>query len=130
MTEVATGPAAYDLWIERLAHEDVCPTCGDRCNHCHVQHARFIASNRQSAIRFLQHYRDGVAGSLHALIDAVIAQCRGAIDALAMSRDEAWVNRLISTPDGRRALATGVQAAQVFERENVTAIDRFASHLK
>ncbi|MCH7527588.1 MAG: hypothetical protein IID39_09135 [Planctomycetes bacterium] len=128
--DVVSGRAAYDLWINRLTHKDVCPTCGDRSNHCHVQHARFITSNRRSAIRFLQHYRDGVAGSLHALIDAVIAQCRGTIDALAMSRDEAWVNRLISTPDGRQALATGVQAAQVFERANVAAIDRLASHLK
>lgn len=128
--DVMTGPEAYEPWLDRLKLPDVCPTCGVAEGRCHLQHARCVVSARSSAVRFFQHYRDGADRSLRPLIDALLAECRGSMDALATSRDQAAVKVLIQTPEGRKALAAGVKAAQSFDRAMVDAINQLAERLR
>ena len=120
---LVTGPRAYDHWALRLAGDVVCPPCGDGAGRCHWRMARCVASARQTAVRYLDCQRDGAAAQVQPLIDTVITHCRGLTDALAASRDEESVRRLIGSPQGRQALADGVRAAQACERAIAAAID-------
>ncbi len=128
-SHILSGVAAYDEWLRRLSTPDVCPSCGSGGGKCHVQHARFICSDRASAMRFFEHHRDGSEGKLRAAIEALIAECRGPIHALATSRDPAAVDVLISTPQGREALAAGVQAAKSFDSAEAEALNQIAEIL-
>jgi len=128
-SRILGGVAAYDEWLRRLTTEDVCPSCSKGHGKCHVQHARFICSDRASAVRFFEHHRDGAEGRLRAAIEALIAECRGPINALATSRDPAAVDVLIDTPRGREALAAGVQAAKSFESAVADALNQLAEIL-
>ncbi len=127
--DVVTGSEAYDLWLERLELGEICPSCGDRGGRCHVQHARFLSSHRASSVRFFQHFRDGADAAMQPLFDALAANCKGPIDALATSRDPQAVDTLVRTPEGRRALSIGVRAAQTFDAAVSDAIDRIAPAL-
>ena len=62
-------------------------------------------------------------------LDALVAECKGTIDALATSRDQAAVDVLIQTRQGRDALAAGVKAAQSFGLAVTSAIDQLNTRL-
>lgn len=129
---VVTGVEALDVWLERLKGDAVCPTCagrGDRGGRCHVQHARFLTSHRASGVRFFRHYRDGVDRGLKTMIDALLVECQGWIDALGTSRDPAAVEVLVKSPEGRDALAAGIRAARTFETAMTEAIERLGDAL-
>ena len=83
-----------------------------------------ITSDRAAGIRFFEHYRDGAETELRGSLDALVAECKGTMDALATSRDQAAVDVLIQTRQGRDALAAGVKAAQSFGRAVTSAIDQ------
>ncbi len=114
--DVVVGADGYQIWLDRLQSDKVCPTCTGPGGPCHMQHARFISANRASAIRYFRHYRDGASPTLQASIDALLAECQGSIDVLSTSREQAAVDSLIKTDQGRRALAVGVEAARSFDQ--------------
>jgi hypothetical protein len=123
---IVMGSTAYEEWFQRLESDEVCPTCGDRGGRCHVQHARCVTSDRSSAIRFFLHYRDGADKEVRNCLDALLVQCRGVIDVLTASRDDAAVDALVDTSQGRRALRLAVRAAQSFDAATADAIDHLA----
>lgn len=103
---------------------------GESRPHSHYQMARFVIHNRESACRFIDHYRDGLHESVQPYLDALHADCQGTIAALGTARDLRAVEILFRTPDGRAALAAGVQAARDFHCAQVTAIDHLVDALK
>jgi len=125
--DVVWGHAAYQTWLERL--EEAGPRAADAEGRGHVQHARSITGDRAAGLSFFRHYRDGAEGELRHCIDAILAECRGEIDVLATMRDPRDVAVLIGTPEGRRALGSGLRAAQFFERELADAVDTVARHV-
>ncbi len=126
-SNVVTGETAYDLWLERLEKDEVCPTCGNRGGRCHLQHARFLSSHRATGVRFFEHYRDGADETLQPLFDALAANCKGPINALTTSRDPQAVDKLVKTAQGRAALAVGVRAARSFDIATAEEISRLTN---
>lgn len=124
-----TGPEAYEPWLERLAGDPQCVAHGVSANHCHLQMTRFVTYARQSAIRFLSHYRDGLSEDLQPLVDTLMAQCQGIGNALATSAEQTSVETLYHTKHGRETLATSVRGAQAFEQSIMSAIDELAAQL-
>ena len=91
--------------------------------------ARFVTYNRESACRFVDHYKDGLHQEFHPYLEAMLADCRGVINALATSRDLKAVNVLYQSADGREALAAGVHAARDFLEAQIKTVDHLAEKL-
>ncbi|MHC4065832.1 MAG: hypothetical protein ACYSUI_15230 [Planctomycetota bacterium] len=116
---IVTGLEAYNLWAQRLIADQACPPCGDRAGGCHSRMARFVTYARQSAVRYLQSCRSGSGAPLELLMDSLIVQCRGQLDALGPALDESRTSQLIRTSQGRQTLAANILAAREFE-QNIT----------
>ena len=126
---VVTGLPAYDRWIKWLADDPEKHNSEDRGPSCHYQMARFVTYNRESACRFVDHYKDGLHEEVHPFLEAMLADCRGVINALATARDLNAVEVLYASADGRDALAAGVHAARDFLEAQIKTIDHLAEML-
>lgn len=105
------GRPAYRLWSQRLGGDDVCPDCGRSLAHCHRQMARYVTYARQSAVRFFEHYRDGLDAKLGSLLIDAAGHCRTAIDALAPACDATQVEAMWASPAGKGQLIEAVDLA-------------------
>lgn len=127
---VVTGLQAYDRWLQWLSEDPDRHSNGDRSPNCHYQMARFISHSRESACRFIDHYKDGLHQDVHPYLEAMLADCCGVINALATSRDLKAVEVLYMSEDGRDALAAGVRAARDFLKAQIKSIDHLSAQLK
>lgn len=126
---VETGLRAYDRWLEWLAEDPQQHANGDRTASCHFQMARLVTLNRESACRFIDHYKDGLHPDLQPYLEAMLAGCRGVINSLATGRDLKAVEVLYNSADGREALAAGVHAARDFLAAHIHTIDHLSDKL-
>ena len=90
---------------------------------------RFVTYNRESACRFIDHYKDGLHQEVHPFLEAMLADCRGVINALESARDLKATEALYHSADGREALAAGVHAARDFLEAQIKTIDHLATML-
>ncbi len=126
---VVTGLDAYDRWVQWLADDPQDHESAEQSGSGHYQMARFVTYNRESACRFIDHYKDGLHEEVHPYLEAMLADCRGVINALATSRDLKAVEVLYDSADGRAALAAGVHAARDFLAAQIKTIDHLAEML-
>ena len=126
---VVTGLPAYHRWLAWLSVDPESHREGDRSPNCHYQMSCFVTHNRESALRFLDHYKDGLHEEARPYLEAMIADTRGVINALATSRDQKAVEILYKSEDGRRALAAGVDAAHDFLKAQMSTIDNLIDKL-
>ncbi|MFQ5491199.1 MAG: hypothetical protein ACE5GE_10790 [Phycisphaerae bacterium] len=110
--DVVMGDKAYALWIDRLDGEDRCTGCGRRLADCHRQMARYVTYARQSAVRFFEHYRDGLEAELGALLTDAANHCHKVIEALTAACDAARVESMFATGDGKRQLMQDIESAR------------------
>ena len=126
---VVTGLAAYDRWLEWLAADPEQHGKDDPGASGHYQMARFVTYNRESACRFVDHYKDGLHPKVRPFLEAMLADCRGVINTLATARDLKATEVLYGSDDGRHALAAGVRASRDFLEAQITTIDHLAAEL-
>lgn len=126
---VVTGLAAYDRWLSWLAQDPKTKPNGDRGANAHYQMARHVTHNRESACRFIDHYKDGLHDDIRPFLEAMYADCQGMVNALASARDLAAVEVLYRSEDGREALSAGVRAARDFLQAQIKTIDHLAKKL-
>ncbi len=123
---VVTGMAAYDRWLSWLMTGPGPHPEGQRAGTAHHQMARFVTYNRESACRFVDHYKDGLHERMQPYLEAMLADCRGVINVLATARDLKAVEVLVGNEDGREALAAGVHAARDFLEAQIKTVDHLA----
>ncbi|MCG3137874.1 MAG: hypothetical protein HJJLKODD_01729 [Phycisphaerae bacterium] len=127
---VVTGLPAYRRWLVWLGEDPARHASGRYTAQAHYQMARFVTHARESAMRFIDYYKeDGRHTELLPFLEAMLADVRGVIGTLATSRDLKALEVLYRTEDGRRALAAGVDAAHDFLKAQIQIIEHMAQKL-
>jgi len=125
---IRAGPAALELWAQRLA-SDQGISRGGVTPSGHLRLANHLIRARESATRFLDRHAGAAPAGAGPMLADLHSAVRRMIAALLPAADTTAVEQACATLDGRRTLAGQVRAAAAIERQTVESTGRLHQHL-
>ena len=123
---VVTGPAAYDLWIERLRGTTGSDT---RFAQGHRQMASSIIAAHESGIRFHQRQAPRTA-TMQSLVTTLTEKCQAIVKSVGQSLEAATSDTWTSNPVDRAKVAEPLARARDATSEMLTALESHARAAK
>ncbi|MBN2445563.1 MAG: hypothetical protein JXO22_02485 [Phycisphaerae bacterium] len=118
---ILTGAAAFDAWADALDRDNPCPRCAEQSYRCQGQLTRVLISSREHLSRWLRRVMPELDSRRQKLAERWVAASEQSADAMSAYQEDARLQRLFATTDGRAVVRQAIE--RVRDIEAALAVD-------